>query len=505
MPPPPTPGPKAHFDEIFSKEFWQMVQEYRKSPDSSPITAKDRKILIDRAYAITDERYFGGRLLSDQELKLRALTKVFVKIIADEPWSEDWIRPHDVERKLSRFEMHKDSVELAAQHGLHTPRDAIAAARRAQVAAASHTGPGHFPRGPFDDIEIIYIPGTVSSTATNRINRDDIYPVSVASVANVLQTHICRDLTKPFQMAEKFVTLSDTAELIKMRDFACSVCDFAPHLLDNDNLSLLLVLLIIPRSEVCKRFENNGIRIEGSTISHRRAECMKQKLGWKTSEDRKPFDNTANEFQTRIKNAVNPPIRGAPRSSRSRVSNSASRRASSSSTPAPSTTTPPIGYYSAPQVQNAAISPAEASGSAGNDERMMFAKNGVSLELSKFTTWDPSHSQFHTLNPHFSTHPKNNPEAVKRILERGKLAAHASGYGEVATGSMFYEPSAQSPSSGNKNSKKADSVSTSTVNNKCMSPGDSRAPCSPITNGKRNTRSRKSGVSSSGTEPMDLS
>ena len=110
-------------------------------------------------------------------------------------------------------------------------------------------------------------------------------------------------MVRPFSMAERFVNCTDTKELEDMRRFACNVCDFCPHLLDNDNVSLLVVLLILSRSDCCRRFEANGIRIEGSTISHRKAECMKNKMGWKTSEDKKPYDNFAQEFQTRVKNA----------------------------------------------------------------------------------------------------------------------------------------------------------------------------------------------------------
>ncbi|ORX99148.1 hypothetical protein BCR34DRAFT_592995 [Clohesyomyces aquaticus] len=326
-PPPSVALPKGSFDDIFHAKFMQIIQQYRDNPRTGPLTQKDRKQFIDSAYNATDELYFGDRKLDDVEIKLRALTKVFYKVLAEEPWSIEWIRPHDVERKLSRFEMHKDSVDLAAQHGIHTPREAVAAARRAMIAAnGAKPEDGPQPRGPFDEIEIIYIPGTVSSNATNRIDRNQIYPVSVLSVANILHTHICRDMTRPYAMAQKFVNCTDTMELIKMRQFACDVCDFAPHLLDNDNISLLIVLLILTRSEVCKRFEENGIRIEGSTISHRRAECMKQKLGWKDAPDRKPFDNVAIDFQTRVKNACFP----APRA---RVTRKPQRKSSANSVP----------------------------------------------------------------------------------------------------------------------------------------------------------------------------
>lgn len=288
-----------------------IIKMFSDDPRAGPLTQSDRKAFILRAYDDTDKEYFGNRQLTDQEIKLKALAKVFYQVLAEEPWSEEWIRPHDVERKLSRFEMHPDSVALAAQHGWSTPRQCVNAARlHLMKHKDDKPDDENSPRGPFDEIEIIYIPGTVSSTATNRIDRRTIYPVSVASVAHALYYHICRGMTRPFAMAQKFVTCTDTDELTKMRRFACDVVDYAPHLLDNDNVSLLIVLLILTRSEICRRFDNNGIRIEGSTISHRRAECTKQKLGWTNADDRKPFDNVAIELQTRVKNACFPQPRG---------------------------------------------------------------------------------------------------------------------------------------------------------------------------------------------------
>lgn len=255
--------------------------------------------------------------------------------------------------------MHKDSIALAAHYGLLTPKDAIIAARenlikQQEFLKSSSEGSNKesqdqkLEMGPFDDIEIIYIAGTVSSTATNRIDRENIYPVSVSSVANVLQNHICREMIRPFTMAEKFVHCTDTKELEKMRKFACDVCDFCPHLLDNDNVTLLVVLLILSRSDCCRRFEANGIRIEGSTISHRKAECMKNKMGWKTQEEKKPFDNFANEFQMRVKNACFPPSR-MPRGAAKKPS----RKSSTPATPGtPSGMYPPphMGYMAPPQV-----------------------------------------------------------------------------------------------------------------------------------------------------------
>jgi hypothetical protein len=352
------PAANKNFDDMFHAKFMSIIQEWKNDPQRGQLTQKDRKAFIETAYSETDASYFGGHRLTDADIKLRALTKVFYKVLAEEPWSEDWIRAPDVERKLSKFEMNKETIELANAHGLLTPRDAVKAAREAalkhadalkDLAKDSKKTPNDLKldRGPYDEIEIIYIAGTVSSTATNRIDREHIYPVSVASVANVLQNHICRDMVRPFTMAERFINCSDTKELEKMRKFACDVCDFAPHLLDNDNVSLLVVLLILSRSDCCRRFENNGIRIEGSTISHRKAECMKNKMGWKTSEEKKPYDNFANEFQARVKNACFP----APRANR--ISNKKPQRKSSMQlTPVqhpgvyPS---PHLGYMASPQ------------------------------------------------------------------------------------------------------------------------------------------------------------
>jgi hypothetical protein len=343
---------------MFHAKFMYIIQEWKNDPQRGQLTQRDRKAFIETAYVETDESYFGRRPLADQEIKLRALTKVFYKVLAEEPWSEDWIRAPDVERKLSKFEMNKESMPLAIEHGLLTPRDAVKAAREAaikqqetlkELSKDPKKTPKEMkiPRGPYDEIEIIYIAGTVSSTATNKIDRENIYPVSVSSVANVLQNHICRDMVRPFTMAERFLNCTETKELEKMRKFACDVCDFAPHLLDNDNVSLLVVLLILSRSDCCRRFENNGIRIEGSTISHRKAECMKNKMGWKTSEEKKPYDNFANEFQNRVKNACSP----APRAGR--MGGKKLQRKSSTPIGTPGAyPSPHMGYVAPPQVRS---------------------------------------------------------------------------------------------------------------------------------------------------------
>jgi hypothetical protein len=297
--------PLKPFDDIFTNHFNAVFNAFKSNPNAGPITAKEHKAFIEAAFNAAEAVHFPpGRQLSEGEKKQRALTKVMCKIMADEPWSENWIRPHDVERKLSRFELHPDSLQLAIKHGYRTPKEAIMAAREALIEYRTKGVRGE--DNHFQDIEVIYIPGTVSSTATNAIDRSTIYPISVESVASTLQDHMLRGMTRPYEKAQMFIHTTDPGHLKDLKEFACNICDYAPHLLDNDNVSLLIVLLILTRSEICKRFENNGIRIEGSTISHRRSECLKNKLGWKTAEDRKPFDLVATDLQTRIKNILNP-------------------------------------------------------------------------------------------------------------------------------------------------------------------------------------------------------
>jgi hypothetical protein len=344
------------FDDIFHSKFMQIIQDWKNDPSRGQLTQRDRKIFIETAFKETDEMFFSRRMMTDQDIKLRALTKVFYKVLAEEPWSEDWIRAPDVERKLSKFEMHEDSIEFAKEHGLTTPREAVKAAREAGIKTKALLEEGRkngktaqdlkIDRGPYDKIEIVYIAGTVSSSATSRIDRTNIYPVSVSSIADVLQNHICRDMVRPYSMAERFVNCNSTEELEAMRRFACNVCDFCPHLLDNDNVSLLVVLLILSRSDCCRRFEANGIRIEGSTISHRKAECMKNKMGWKTSEDKKPYDNFAQEFQTRVKNACFP----APRAQR--IGGRKPARVSSTPGTPGGYAQPQMGFMAPPQVHN---------------------------------------------------------------------------------------------------------------------------------------------------------
>jgi hypothetical protein len=83
--------------------------------------------------------------------------------LSEKLWAESWIRAPDFERKISRFEMHKDSVELAAKLGLPIPREAVQAARealvnqQAQIRALGDKSlkEARIDRGPWDDIKII--------------------------------------------------------------------------------------------------------------------------------------------------------------------------------------------------------------------------------------------------------------------------------------------------------------------------------------------------------------
>ena len=129
----------------------RIIQNWKDRPRSGSLTMTERKELLYEAYTETEQEYWGTGPLSDFDLKMEAMTKVFFRILQEEPWSEDFIRPPDVERKLSRFELHKDSVELAAKHGFKTPRDAISAARRALI-EQNKKGPNDRPglRGPLD-------------------------------------------------------------------------------------------------------------------------------------------------------------------------------------------------------------------------------------------------------------------------------------------------------------------------------------------------------------------
>jgi hypothetical protein len=73
------------------------------------------------------------------------------------------------------------------------------------------------------------------------------------------------------------------------------------------------VLLILPPSECRHRLEANGIRIEKLTMDCRKAECMRKKMGWETSEDKKPYNRFARELQIRVRKACYPDPRARHR------------------------------------------------------------------------------------------------------------------------------------------------------------------------------------------------
>ncbi|OCL11440.1 hypothetical protein AOQ84DRAFT_437705 [Glonium stellatum] len=301
------------FDDLFQSAFSRFVAA---ECTTGQITREDRKRLIKAAHKEAEGLYYpadntpGFPTIEKQQ---KALTKVLYQVLADEPWLEDWIRDPDAERKLSKFEFHEGSKALCEKYGFRIPKDAIAAACEAMnQEEAPNAGKEGAERVPFDHIDVIYIPGTVSADATNAINRTEIYPISIESVANQLVHHPCRNMTRPYEEACKLLATSDRDALLRLRKQASDICDFAPHLLDNDNITLLLVLLILTRSEVCKRFEDHGIRVEGSTMSHRKGELMKHALGWTTSQDKAGYDTAATEIQKRIKalNAPPPKVKG---------------------------------------------------------------------------------------------------------------------------------------------------------------------------------------------------
>ncbi|OCK83034.1 hypothetical protein K432DRAFT_197450 [Lepidopterella palustris CBS 459.81] len=304
---PPSEAAPTAFDDVFQATFMRLVDAHNEERRASGLTRKDRKKLIKIAHQMTEDALYPQCTeLSPAQKQQKSLTKVLYHVMADEPWLDDWIRAPDVERKLSKFELHEDSEALAQQYGFQIPRDAIAAARHALNEDSTAPNAPNAVRVPFDLIEVIYIPGTVSSDATNAIDRKTIYPISVESVAFQLENHPCKDMTRPFDYAAAILHTTDRAALLRMKQQASDICDFAPHLLDNDNVSLLYVLLILTRSEVCKRFEENGIRVEGSTMSHRKSELMKHSLGWLTQEDKAGYDSASLDIQRRIKQLYSP-------------------------------------------------------------------------------------------------------------------------------------------------------------------------------------------------------
>ncbi|KAF2805861.1 uncharacterized protein BDZ99DRAFT_574146 [Mytilinidion resinicola] len=355
--------PTVPFDDKFLEAFASLLEQL---PNGREPTYNDRNRIIKQAHALTESLYYpAGAPLSPGEKQQKALTRVLCYIMAEQPWLQKWIRPQDVERKLSRFEWAPGSQALAQSFGFMAPVDAIKGAReelkrQADLDAAANVGPitdeealqeqaardtaaeastAHADPAkgkgkavardaPFDDIEVIYVPGTVSSDATNAIDRTQIYPISVESVAWQLENHMCKDMTRPWDTAFEILHATAPHRLQEIQHQGRSIIDFAPHLLDNDNISLLIVLLIIPRAEICSRFAESGIRVEGSTMSHRKSELMKHLLGWLTQEDKWGFDSAANELQKKIK-----AVSATPKSRTSRPRQYRKAVASSSTTP----------------------------------------------------------------------------------------------------------------------------------------------------------------------------
>jgi hypothetical protein len=79
------------------------IQQRKNGSSHGQLTQKDWTTFIENTLLETDELYFGRNMMIDLQIKLRALAKVFYKVFAEEPWSEDWIRAPNVECKLSRY------------------------------------------------------------------------------------------------------------------------------------------------------------------------------------------------------------------------------------------------------------------------------------------------------------------------------------------------------------------------------------------------------------------
>jgi len=292
-----------------------MIEDWTKDPSYGQLSQQKRKAIIMDAFFATDNLCFGRRTLTDFEIKARVLAEVFCMVFAERSWSEDWIRPPNSHMKLARFEMH-DPTTVAKLHGFTTPREAVKAACEAGTKHADTAREAQkegktlkdlkLDRGPFEDIEVVYIPGTVSSSARDKIDRSSIYPVSVSSIANVLQDNMFRSMHRPFSMARHFLNCTETRELQSLRHFAHNVCDFCPHLLTSDNVSVLVVSLILPPSKIWHRFKNNGIQIDDTTMVQYKTRCMEEKMGWKTAEDKQRFNRLAKKLQRRVHKACIP-------------------------------------------------------------------------------------------------------------------------------------------------------------------------------------------------------
>jgi len=59
-----------------------------------------------------------------------------------------------------------------------------------------------------------------------------------------------KGMTRPWDETFRIIHMSDVEQPIKMRNNGLDIIDFAPLLLDNDKISLLVVLLIVPGNEI---------------------------------------------------------------------------------------------------------------------------------------------------------------------------------------------------------------------------------------------------------------
>ncbi|KAF2876189.1 hypothetical protein BDV95DRAFT_218592 [Massariosphaeria phaeospora] len=65
------------WDEVFQSKLLALIARFREEPRAGGLTQKDLKEFIDKAYSEIDEMLFAGRPLSDNQINMRAMTKVF--------------------------------------------------------------------------------------------------------------------------------------------------------------------------------------------------------------------------------------------------------------------------------------------------------------------------------------------------------------------------------------------------------------------------------------------
>lgn len=230
---------------------------------------------------------------------VRALEKIFSTARSDNPWRNECIPHHNAgaEQTVSGFKIHKDSTALAAQERLNTPREAISAAIQSLTGSDLAA-----PNELFENIMLVYIHAKERNT---QVNEDVLYPFSVSSVANVLHTHICREMAEPYEMAEKFLSCKDKELLKQWWRFACNVVDYAPHLLDPNNITLPIVRLILDPCGITERLKDNGIDVEVTSVDDGLRECLKLKLGWNDVAN-KDFFEVAQELNALVKQVTAP-------------------------------------------------------------------------------------------------------------------------------------------------------------------------------------------------------